>query len=106
MNRVATGNSYSTVMTDLMRAQVRQQEANTQVSSGKAASDLKGFARQAETLLATRSVQTRVEGFLTQGQTLTSKLQSQDLALTQATDASRGLARRSPRPWPPAAARR
>lgn len=90
MNRVATSNSYSTVMTDLMRAQVRQQEANAQVSSGKAASDLKGFARQAETLLATRSVQTRVEGFLTQGQTLTSKLQSQDLALTQATDASRG----------------
>lgn len=90
MNRVATGNSYSSVLNDLMRAQVRQSEANAQVSSGKTASDLKGFARQAETLLATRSIQTRVEGFLTQGKTLTSKLESQDMALTQAADAAAG----------------
>lgn len=90
MNRVATGNSYSTVLNDLMRAQVRQQDANAQVSSGKTASDLKGFARQAETLLATRSIQTRTDGFITQGQTLVSKLQSQDLALSQAADAARG----------------
>lgn len=90
MNRVATGNSYSQVLNDLMRAQVRQQEANTQVSSGKTASDLKGFARQAETLLATRSIQTKVEGFLTQGKTLTAKLESQDLALTQTADAAAG----------------
>lgn len=90
MNRVATSNSYSSVLNDLMRAQVRQQEANTQVSSGKTASDLKGFARQAETLLATRSIQTKVDGFLTQGKTLTSKLESQDLALTQTADAAAG----------------
>lgn len=90
MNRVATGNSYSSVLNDLMRAQVRQQDASAQVSSGKVAGDLKGFARQAETLLATRSIQTKVEGFLTQGLTLTSKLQSQEMAMTQATDASRG----------------
>lgn len=90
MNRVATGNSYSSVLNDLMRAQVRQQDANAQVSSGKVASDLKGFARQAETLLATRSVQTKVEGFLTQGKTLGSKLESQDLALTQTADAAAG----------------
>ncbi|MDP1736878.1 MAG: flagellin [Caulobacter sp.] len=90
MNRVATGNSYSSVLNDLMRAQVRQQDASAQVSSGKVAGDLKGFARQAETLLATRSIQTKVEGFLSQGLTLTSKLQSQEQAMTQATDASRG----------------
>lgn len=90
MNRVATGNSYSTVLNDLMRAQVRQQEANAQVSSGKTASDLKGFSRQAETLLATRSIQTKIDGFLTQGQTLTSKLESQDLALNQTADAAAG----------------
>lgn len=90
MNRVATGNNYSSVLNDLMRAQSRQQEANAQVSSGKTASDLKGFARQAETLLATRSIQTKVEGFLTQGKTLTSKLESQNMALSQAADASAG----------------
>lgn len=90
MNRVATGNSYSTVLNDLMRAQVRQQEANAQVSSGKTASNLKGFSRQAETLLATRSIQTKIDGFLTQGQTLTAKLESQDLALNQTADAAAG----------------
>lgn len=90
MNRVATGNNYSSVLNDLMRAQVRQADANAQVSSGKVASDLKGFARQAETLLATRSIQTKVDGFLTQGKTLTSKLESQNLALSQAAEAATG----------------
>ena len=90
MNRVATGNSYSSVLNDLMRAQVRQAEANAQVSSGKTASDLKGFARQAETLLATRSIQTKVDGFLTQGKILTSRLESQNLALSQTAEAATG----------------
>ncbi len=90
MNRVATGNSYSSVLNDLMRAQVRQQEANAQVSSGKVASNLKGFARQAETLLAARSIQTRVDAFLTQGKTLGAKLESQELALNQTADAAAG----------------
>lgn len=90
MNRVATGNSYSSVLNDLMRAQVRQQDANAQVSSGKVASDLKGFARQAETLLATRSIQTRTDSFLSQGKTLSSKLESQDLALSQTAEAAGG----------------
>lgn len=90
MNRVATGNSYSSVLNDLMRAQVRQNDANTQVSSGKVASDLKGYARNAETLLATRSIQTKVDSYLAQGKTLSSKLESQDLALTQVTDAAAG----------------
>ncbi|MFZ4605568.1 MAG: flagellin [Caulobacter sp.] len=90
MNRIATGNSYSTVLNDLMRAQVRQQDANAQVSSGKVASDLKGYAKNAETLLATRSIQTKVDSYLAQGKTLSSKLESQDLALTQTTDAAAG----------------
>lgn len=90
MTRVATANSYSTVLADLMRAQSRQQEANQQVSSQKTASDLKGFSRHAETLLAARSVQTRVEGFLEQGKVLTARLEAQDLALNQAADSAQG----------------
>ncbi len=86
MNRIATANSYSTVLSHLMQAQVQQHEANTQVSSQKNASDLKGYARQAETLLATRSIQTKVEGYLAQGDVLTSKLEAQDQALTQVAD--------------------
>ena len=90
MTRVATANSYSTVLSDLMRAQSRQQQAQTQVSSGRTASDLRGFARNAETLLAARSVQTRIDGFLEQGQALSNRLVAQDLALTQTADAAQG----------------
>lgn len=86
MNRVATANNYGSVLNHLMQAQVRQHEANTQVSSQKNATDLKGYARQAETLLATRAIHTKVEGFLAQGDMLTSKLEAQDLALTQVAD--------------------
>jgi len=88
MNRVATNNSYSTVLNDLMRAQVRQQQANEQVSSQKVASSLKGYAQQAETLLATKSLHTKVEGILDQAEALASRLESQDLALTQVADAA------------------
>lgn len=90
MNRVSTANSYSSVLNHLMQAQVRHDAANTQVSSQKNAFDLKGYAKQAETLLATRSIQTKVDSYIEQGKTLVSKLQSQDLALTQTADAADG----------------
>lgn len=89
MNRVATGNNYSTVLANLMQAQVRAYEANEQVSSQKNASSLKGYAKQAETLLATRSLQNKVEGFIAHGETLASKLQSQDMALQQTADSAK-----------------
>ncbi len=88
MNRVATANSYGSVLNNLMQAQVRQHEANTQVSSQKNASDLKGYAKQAETLLATRSIQSKVEGYLAQGDMLVSRLEAQNLALTQVADSA------------------
>lgn len=90
MTRIATANSYSTILSDLMRAQVNQQKAGEQVSSQKTATDLKGFARNAETLLAARTVQTRVEGFIDQGKTLSARLQTQDLVLSQTADAAQG----------------
>lgn len=90
MNRVSTANSYSSVLNHLMRAQVEKDSANTQVSSQKNAFDLKGYAKQAETLLATRSIQTKVDSYIEQGKTLVSKLQSQELALTQTADAADG----------------
>ncbi len=83
MDRVSTANSYSSVLLDLTRSQAQQETANNQVSSGKSATDLKGYARNAETLTATRAVKTRVDGFVDQASALAAKLTSQDLALTQ-----------------------
>lgn len=88
MNRVATANGYTSVLADLMRAQSQQAVASDQVSSGKSASDLKGYARNAETLTATRAVKARVDGFVDQADALAAKLTAQDLALTQAADSA------------------
>lgn len=90
MTRIATATSYSVILSDLMGAQNRQAEAQKQVSSGKLAQDLKGFARSAETLLAARNIKARTEGFLEQGSVLKTRLEAQDLALTQAADAAQG----------------
>lgn len=88
MNRVSTAGNYSTVLANLMAAQQRQIEAGTQVSSERKGSNLKDYARDAETLTAVRGMKTRVEGFLDQTQILVSRLSMQDTAMGQITDAS------------------
>ena len=88
MNRVATNANYSSILANLMRAQFNQSQANNQVSSGKVASDLKGYANDAETLAAAQSVKSRVDTFIDQGKILSAKLQSQDLALNSIADAA------------------
>lgn len=88
MNRVSTANNYSTILADFMRSQMRQHEAQGQVSSGKLATDLKGYARDAESLMAARSVQTKVDGFVAQNKLLASRLEVQDLALNTAADSA------------------
>lgn len=88
MNRVATNISYANVLANLMRNQVGQNTANNQVSSGKVASDLMGFAGSAATLTATLTVKSRVDTYVDQAKVLASKLQTQDLALTSLADSA------------------
>lgn len=90
MMRVSTASTYSAMLANLTKAQVRQNEAGAQVSSEKNASDLKGYARQAEMLTAMRSVQTRVEGFLDQTAQLSGRLDMQEVALTRIADSAQG----------------
>jgi flagellar hook-associated protein 3 FlgL len=88
MNRVSTSGNYSALLNNLMSAQGRQIEAGNQVSSERKASDLKGYARNAETLTAVRSMKTRVDGFLDQTQVLVSRLSMQDTAMSQISDSA------------------
>ena len=90
MTRIATANAYSAVLDNLMAAQQRQIDAGTQVSSQKNASDLKGYAANAETLSALQSVQSSVGGYLDQSTVLSNKLSTQDLALNQLADSATG----------------
>ncbi len=90
MDRVTTQTAYSTLLGSLMRSEVRQADAQRQVSTGKVASDLKGFGSNAEALTATRTVKARVDGFVQNAKDLSNKLSAQDLALTQVSDAASG----------------
>lgn len=92
MNRVSSSNSYSAVLANLMSAQARQAHAQSQVSTGKQATDLKGFGQGSEALTAARTLQTRVEGFIESNKALAGRLEAQDLALNQVGGAA-GAAR-------------
>lgn len=86
MERISTSSSYSALLNNLMSAQSQEAQINAQVSSGENATDLKGYASSAETLMAMQSVQSQVTGYLNTGQVLTAKLSSQNTALTQIGD--------------------
>ena len=90
MDRVTTFSAYNSVISNLMQAEVKQNDAEVQVSSGKIASDLKGFGVNAEALTAANTLKTRVDGLVTGLKNLGVKLDSQNLALTEVSDASQG----------------
>ena len=87
MTRVSTASNYSNVLANLMAAQGRQIAAGNEVSTQKKASDLKGYARQAETLTAMHSMQVRVKGYIDQTTALSNRLSVQDASLSQVKDA-------------------
>jgi flagellar hook-associated protein 3 FlgL len=90
MDRISTSNAYGTVLSNIMAAEIRQSTAGEKVSSQKNATDLKGYAANSETLAALQAVQTKVNGYLDQTDTLTNKLATQDTALNQVADAAQG----------------
>ncbi|MDO9338414.1 MAG: flagellin [Caulobacteraceae bacterium] len=90
MTRVSTSHGYSVVLSNLMRAGANQEEAQNQVSSGRAADSLRGFAPQVEQLIAANSVMARVEGYLDQGKLIVSRLEAQDLALRETANSALG----------------
>jgi flagellar hook-associated protein 3 FlgL len=91
VSRIATANYYQSVLSDLMRAQHRQMEAQKEVSTGKRGDDLMDFSDRARSLVAARSVKTRVDGLVDQLQGLGVKLDAQQLALGSVSDAAAGL---------------
>ena len=83
MDRVSTSGLYGSVLANLTMAQNAQVTASTQISSGKKATDLRGFGGVSETLTAMQSVQSQVTSFLDQSNLLANKLTMQDSAMTQ-----------------------
>ena len=90
MTRIATDQTYSSALLGIDAAQQRAQVAGAQVSTGKVAADLKGYAASAQTLTAAQSVKARVDAYLQTDSRLADKLQAQDTALTTTNDAVSG----------------
>ncbi len=87
MDRVTTATAYNSVIVNLLAAESRQNQADLQVSSGKVATDLKGFGTNAEALTAAQALKTRVDGYVQTATNVASQLSAQDGALTQVSSA-------------------
>lgn len=83
MTRVATNASFQSALLDLQRAQLRQQDAQNRISTQKIATDLTGFGRGSETLTALKATEARISGFITTGETVAARLDTQALAFDQ-----------------------
>ena len=88
MTRVSTSGNFGVMTSNLMRAQVLQNVAGEQVSSQKNATDLKGYAKNAEVLTAMKSAQAKVAGFLDQTTRVSNRLDVQDIGIGQVSDAT------------------
>lgn len=90
MTRVATFGNYQSALLDLMRAQTRAADAQERISTQKNATDLTGFGRQSETLTAMKGAQSRIQGFIDAAAAVSARLTTQDLAMSQISDAISG----------------
>jgi flagellar hook-associated protein 3 FlgL len=91
-NRISTASQYSSILLNLMQAQVAQSTAGAQLASTETATDLKGYGTGAETLTALQATTTQVTGYLNNTQNVSGKLATQNDALNEvATGAGSAL---------------
>ena len=90
MDRISSASSYQSVLLNIMSAQNAQNTAQQQVTTGKIADDLSGYASQADALTASRSLQARLTTYQANGAALTDKLTAQDQALSTVATAAQG----------------
>jgi flagellar hook-associated protein 3 FlgL len=88
--RISTSQSWNSAMLNLLEAQGRQTEANNQVSTGKIATDLGGFGRDAQVIAGHQSVKMRIDGFSEISKSVGQRLDVQNLALERAGDSING----------------
>ena len=91
VTRVTTSGNYAAVLTNLLAAQERHQQAGNRVATQKNGDDLKDYARSSELLTAMRTVQTRVGAFQDQNKLLADKLSTQDTALVRVAEAAKSV---------------
>ncbi|MHC3126148.1 hypothetical protein OB03_02070 [Brevundimonas sp. GN22] len=88
MSRVTTYGNNQSALLNLMTAQKRTSEAQNRFSTGKNATDLVGFGREAATVNALKSTQMRVMSHIDTNKAVADRLSAQDLAMGQIADAA------------------
>jgi flagellar hook-associated protein 3 FlgL len=88
MDRISSASNYQSVLLNIMSAQNAQSTAQQQVTTGKIADDLSGYASQADALTASRSLQARLTTYQANSSTLADKLSAQDQALSTVATAT------------------
>jgi flagellar hook-associated protein 3 FlgL len=86
MTRISSAMIPMASLGDLSRAQRELVEAARQSSAQTRATDLKGYGREAQTLVSAERLVSRTEGFLTTSRELTTRMQIQDVALGRAAE--------------------
>ncbi|ESQ84613.1 flagellin [Asticcacaulis benevestitus] len=88
--RISTSETWSNALSNLMLAQERQNTANTQLSTQKVATDLMGYGRTSEIIASYQSSLSRTNAYIDVTQTVSDRLDSQNIALTTTGDAITG----------------
>ena len=83
MDRISTANGYQSALLSILNAQARQETAQQQYTTGKFASDLKGYANQADQITAARSLEARTNAYVEHNTALADRLAVQDQTLSQ-----------------------
>ncbi|WP_421857357.1 flagellin [Oceanicaulis sp.] len=89
--RISTQAASQAALMDLMRAQREAYDARDQLASGKKAPDLKGYANTAETIISARAAQQRSESFASANSRIMNRLEVQDLAYQELSQAATDL---------------
>ncbi|MDP3492429.1 MAG: flagellin [Hyphomonadaceae bacterium] len=87
MARISSAMIPSASLADISRAQQQLVEAARQSSAQTRASDLKGYGREAQTLVSAQRLVARTEGFQGTSRELTTRMQIQDVAIGRAAEA-------------------
>jgi flagellar hook-associated protein 3 FlgL len=86
MTRISSAMIPAASLADLSKAQQELVEAARQSSAQTKAHDLKGYGREAQTLVSAERLVARTQGFLLTSRELQTRLQIQDVALGRASD--------------------
>lgn len=86
VDRISSSMIPAAAMNDLAKAQRTLVETARQSSAQTKATDLKGYGREAQTLVSAERLASRATGFLTTGRELTTRMQIQDVALGRAAE--------------------